>query len=230
MNRKEFIKRSVLGVGGLIAAPSILTSCGQPMDSTPWDGSGPCPVSPTETEGPFSTHTPAELVKENIAMDRRGVPLVIAITVKNSKADCSPLAGAIVDVWHCDADGNYSEYGGGGMQKTDYQGVHFLRGRQTANANGQVSFASIFPGWYLDRAPHIHVEVFGADGKSVLVTQIAFPKETCDQVYASDGYHGPAQVANEKDNVFSNSLAGNMLDSLSGTLDSGFVLSKTVIV
>ncbi|MGD9560768.1 MAG: intradiol ring-cleavage dioxygenase [Pyrinomonadaceae bacterium] len=230
MDRKEFLKKGASSIVGIVAAPSILTSCAPPMDTTPWDGSGPCPVSPRETEGPFSTHSPAELVRENIVADRSGIPLMITLTIRNSKTDCSPYAGAIVDLWHCDADGNYSEYGGAGMQPTDYKAVHFLRGRQTTNQSGQVGFISIFPGWYRDRAPHIHAEIFDAGGTSLLVTQIAFSKETCDRVYAAAGYHGPAATLNEKDNVFSNSLAGNMADSLTGDMTNGYALSKAINV
>ncbi|MEJ7680771.1 MAG: hypothetical protein WKG06_23550 [Segetibacter sp.] len=117
--------------------------------------SGSCSVSPTETAGPFPTKTPSSLVTDNIVSDRSGVPLIIKITVNNSNNSCAALAGAIVDIWHCDAAGNYSEYGGGGMQSTNYTSVHFLRGRQTTDANGLVTFNSIFS-WLVLRSCSSH--------------------------------------------------------------------------
>jgi protocatechuate 3,4-dioxygenase beta subunit len=59
---------------------------------------------------------------------KTGYALTINISVANSNASCAALAGALVDIWHCDAQGSYSEYGGSGMQVTNYQSVHFLRG------------------------------------------------------------------------------------------------------
>src|SRR4029079_107610 len=111
--------------------------------------------------------------------------LTIKLTVNNRKSSCAALSGAIVDVWHCDAAGNYSEYGGSVMQSSNYTSVHFLRGRQTTNSSGLVTFTSIFPGWYSGRALHIHVHVYSADGTSLLITQIAFPTDVCNTVYTT---------------------------------------------
>lgn len=229
MDRKEFLRKGVLGIGGIIAVPSLLTSCGPPPGKA-WDGTGTCPVSPEETDGPFPSHSPAELVKQNIVGDRVGIPLTVTLTIKKQSNNCEPYPGVVVDIWQCDADGNYSEYGGSGIQQKDYKQEHFLRGRQTTNENGQVSYQSIFPGWYQNRATHIHVEISDASGKTLLITQIAFPKETCDKVYATERYHGPAATTNEQDDIFNDSLAGNMADNLTGDLTSGFVLNKTINV
>lgn len=237
----------MVGLGSIIALPSLLSSCKKkqgppdgmgnppmggrpPMDSEPWDGSGSCPTSPYETAGPFPIKTPAQLVRENIVVDRKGVPVLITLTINNSDKNCEPLADVLVDIWHCDADGNYSEYGDIPMQKTDYKQQHFLRGRQTTDANGQVSFISIFPGWYQGRAPHVHVKVLDKDEKTLLVSQIAFEEDTVNEIYATEHYRGPADQKNETDNVFSNSLEGNMADSLTGNTNDGYVLQKTLIV
>ncbi len=228
MDRKEFLKKTIVGVGGLVLTPVILTACRPP--SKPWDGSGPCPISPEETEGPFPSHSPQDLVRNDIVMDRSGVPLAIIITVKKHSDDCDAYPGALVDIWHCDAKGDYSEYGGGGMQQNDYTGEHFLRGRQTTNANGQAAFTSIYPGWYMNRATHIHIEIRDADAKSLLISQIAFPMEISNLVYATEGYKGPAEMSNEKDDIFADSLAGNMADSVTGSVAEGFTLNKTIIV
>ncbi len=73
-------------------------------------------------------------------------------------------------------------------RQTDYTSVHFLRGRQTSNSSGEVSFISIYPGWYQGRAPHVHVEVLSSSGTSLLVTQIAFPETISSEVYSSTNY------------------------------------------
>lgn len=222
MNRKEFLKGSLLGLGGMAVLPaSVKAAC------TTSDCSS---LSPSETAGPFPIKNPADLVRQNIVGDRSGIPLVIELTILDQNNNCSPLAGVSVDLWHCDAEGNYSEYGGTRMQSANYTGQHFLRGRQTTDSNGQVSFVSIFPGWYMGRAPHIHLEILDANNRVIRTTQIAFEKSVCDTVYASSGYNGSADTLNANDNVFSDSLDGNMYDSLSGNNSNGYTLCKSIIV
>ena len=234
MDRKKFIRNSILGIASLATATKILESCSKSDnddDGTDTSADGSCNVSPSETKGPFPIKTPSQLVLENIKSDRIGVALLINLTIENQSKDCAPLEGVLVDVWHCDKDGNYSEYGGTSMQQTDYTSVHFLRGRQTSDANGEVSFISIFPGWYQGRAPHVHVEVLSASGSSLLVTQIAFPENVASEVYSSTNYasHGQADTSNTSDNVFSDSLSDE-LATLTGNLTDGYTLSKTITV
>ena len=231
MDRKKFIRNSILGIASLATATKILESCSKSDNDDNTSADESCTVSPSETKGPFPIKTPSQLVLENIKSDRIGVALLINLTIENQSKDCAPLEGVLVDVWHCDKDGNYSEYGGTSMQQTDYTSVHFLRGRQTSDANGEVSFISIFPGWYQGRAPHIHVEVLSASGSSLLVTQIAFPENVASEVYSSTNYasHGQADTSNTSDNVFSDSLSDE-LATLTGNLTDGYTLSKTITV
>jgi hypothetical protein len=72
--------------------------------------------------------------------------------------------------------------------------------------------------------------VKGKDEKSLLVTQIAFPENVCDMVYASEGYQGKGYVSNASDGVFRDSLERNMADVLTGDAGSGFRLDKTLVV
>jgi len=218
MDRITFLKK---GIGAIVALPVAVAACSKEETNPVVTGS--CTVSPSETAGPFPIKTPADLVRENIISDRAGVALLINLTIQTQASDCGPAAGLLVDVWHCDAAGNYSEYG-------SFTTNDFLRGRQTTDSNGQVSFISIFPGWYAGRAPHIHVEVLNASENSIRVTQIAFPKDVCDAVYATANYNGAADTLNASDNVFANSLAGNLADSISGNPVDGYTLLKTIIV
>lgn len=231
MKRTDFLKQGFKGVGAIVGIPTVLTACKKNESITGTGNTGDCSVSPTETKGPFPIKTPAQLVLANIKSDRQGVPLLINLSIVNAKNNCAPLANALVDVWHCDKDGYYSEYGGTGMQQADFTNVHFLRGRQAADANGNVSFISIYPGWYSGRAPHIHIEILNANGTSLLVTQLAFPENINASVYASSLYaaKGQADTSNSRDNIFSDSLTQNMA-TVTGNLTDGFTVTKTIVV
>jgi protocatechuate 3,4-dioxygenase beta subunit len=95
------------------------------------------------------------------------------------------------------------------MQSTNYQSVHFLRGRQVSDANGLVTFTTIFPGWYNGRATHIHVHIYTANGTSLKVTQIAFPEGAGSAVAVVNGYTKgrSGYTYNKSDNVFSDDTA-----------------------
>jgi protocatechuate 3,4-dioxygenase beta subunit len=231
MDRKKFIRNGILGIASLAGAAKVLESCSKNDNDDNSSDDGSCSVSPSETKGPFPIKTPSQLVLENIKSDRVGIALLINLTIENKNNNCSPLEGVLVDVWHCDKDGNYSEYGGTSMQQTNYTTVHFLRGRQTTNSKGEVSFISIYPGWYQGRAPHVHVEVSSSSGSSLLVTQIAFPENVSSGVYSSTNYaaHGQADTSNTSDNVFSDSLSDEIA-AMTGNLTDGYTLSKTITV
>ena len=240
MERKEFLKRgfSALGFAAIIPVISCSNDTVDPVESTTdttgstsGTTSGTCTLTASETEGPFPTKTPANLVSNDIRSDRQGTKLTVKITIQNKNNSCEGLAGALVDIWHCDAAGNYSEYGGTGMQSTNYTSVHFLRGRQTTDANGLVTFTSIYPGLYSGRAVHIHVHVYNASGKSLLVTQIAFPEEISKVVFAQGVYasHGQADTTNARDNVFGDGVSTEM-STVTGSVSAGYELTHAIVV
>ncbi|MCB2377977.1 intradiol ring-cleavage dioxygenase [Hymenobacter sp. BT635] len=237
MERKNFLKSLLVGA---VSVPALLSACSKD-DVTPDTASagttggtgtpGNCAVAPTETEGPFPTKAPASFVRSDITDGKTGHKLTARITIANSNSNCAALAGAIVDIWHCDAEGNYSEYGGSSMQSTNYTGVHFLRGRQVTDANGLVTFTSIFPGWYSGRATHIHVHVYSASGTSLKVTQIAFPEGAGTAVAAVNGYAKglSGYTTNAKDNVFRDGVAQE-LATVTGNTTEGFQLAISFAV
>lgn len=237
MERQEFLKKGLSLLGLTAIAPSLLKSTNMGLSSlTGTDKALDCTVTNAETAGPFPTITPSSLVQSNIVGDRTGVAFTLNITIANVDNNCSPLQGAIVDIWHCDKDGYYSEYGGTPMQQVDYTAYHFLRGRQVTNASGQVSFVSIFPGWYQSRATHIHVHIYNAAGNSLLVTQIAFPEGTnsaVQQVNAATSYGYTkgmnGYTYNAADNVFSDSVSTEM-GAITGSVSAGFVMEHTINV
>ena len=228
MERKDFLKNGIFGLTTIITGASLASDNKKQNDRLVEQD---CNLSPRETKGPFPTKTPSQMIQANIKSDRKGIALLINLTILNKNNNCRPLNGASVDVWHCDKDGNYSEYGNHPMQRTDLTSAHFLRGRQTTDENGQVSFLSIYPGWYHGRAPHIHIEIFDKAGTSVLVTQVAFPENISNSVYSSTLYsaRGKADTSNERDNIFSDSLSEQM-GTVTGNIKDGFTLSDTLIV
>ena len=242
MRRDQFLRKSIGMIAIAPLATSLLSYCKKDpeggTDTTTTTGStngssaSNCSITKSETEGPFPTHNPASYVLKDIRSDRSGVLLNALITIKNKNNNCTALEGALVDIWHCDADGNYSEYGGTGMQSTNLTNVHFLRGRQSTDTTGIAGYSTIFPGWYSGRAVHIHVHIFDKSGKSLLVTQIAFPATVCDTVFttATSFYKkGKADTTNERDNIFSDGYTDE-LASLSGNVIDGYTLTHTIVV
>ena len=140
-------------------------------------------------------------------------------TRTTANAACAPLAGAAVEIWQCDADGHYSEYAQPGFNGS---GQTFLRGLQMTDAAGRVTFKTVYPGWYQGRATHVHVEVY-VNGRSIKVTQIAFPEDVTALVYRSGVYsaHGQNPTTNRTDMVFSDGVSDE-LATLSGSVASGF--------
>ena len=126
-----------------------------------------------------------------------------------------------MEIWQCDSAGNYSQYG---SQRSET----YLRGNQTTNPNGEVTFTTVYPGWYQGRATHIHVEIV-RNGASVKVTQIAFPESTNAAVYGTGVYasRGTNPTSNTGDNIFADSLASE-LATVSGDPTSGLTATFRV--
>jgi protocatechuate 3,4-dioxygenase beta subunit len=192
-----------------------------PATTTPTPGAAAtCSVSPTETIGPYPSLQ--DFVRSDIRENRSGLPVTLNMTVVNVSAACAAVANAVVDLWQCDADGNYSQYGNSRTET-------FLRGLQTTDASGRVSFTTIYPGWYQGRATHIHLEVT-LNGRSVKVTQIAFPEDVTAAVYRTGVYASKGQnpTTNARDGIFSDgvstqlvTLVGDTTNGYTGTFQIG---------
>jgi protocatechuate 3,4-dioxygenase beta subunit len=141
--------------------------------------------------------------RQDITEGKTGLPLTVELTVVNVNAACAAVAGAVVEVWHCDKDGVYSEYTGQPGVTVDESNTTFCRGLQTADASGKVAFDTIYPGWYAGRVTHIHIEVY-VNGQSVKVSQMALPDDITAEVYATALYaKGQNAMKNATDMVFS---------------------------
>ena len=203
--------------GGTPTSPSASPTTAPPPTAAA------CAVSPSETAGPFPSL--GDYVRSDIRDGKAGLPLTLAITVVNAASACAPVGNAVVDVWQCDATGGYSEYAQGGF---DGRGQTFLRGQQVTGADGKVTFTTIYPGWYQGRATHIHVEVT-VNGRSVKVTQIAFPEDVTAAVYRTGVYaaKGQSTTSNTRDTVFSDSVSEEMA-AVVGDTTSGYTAAFQV--
>jgi protocatechuate 3,4-dioxygenase beta subunit len=198
--------------------------------------------TPSVTEGPYWVDE--KLFRSDIRTDpstgvvRAGVPLTLTILVQNlASGGCSPLAGAYVDVWHCDAKGIYSDEAsynpGGGTGVVTTTGQKFLRGYQIADANGQVQFTTIYPGWYSGRTIHIHVRVRTYSGATVLgnfVSQIFFDDSISNVVLAQAAYSRSTarDTVNSSDMVYNVANQTRMLASVTGSVDAGYAATITM--
>lgn len=201
-----------------------------------------CLVSPQQTEGPFFVDE--KLNRSDIRVDpadgsiSQGQPLRLILEVNQvSNNACTPLQGATVDVWHCDALGSYSDVrDNAGGSASDTRGKKFLRGYQTTDASGRVEFQTIYPGWYHGRNVHIHYKI-RTDPKSELghefTSQLFFDEAITDQVHAFPPYSqkGRRDTSNSSDGIFRRGGSDLMLqltketDGYSAVYKVGFLMS-----
>lgn len=168
-----------------------------------------CIVSPEQTEGPYFSDV--QLNRSDIRSDpsdgsvSAGIPLMLTLNVNRVTADtCEPLPNAIVDIWHCDAEGVYSDFAG-----ENSAGQKFLRGYQVTDENGVAQFITIYPGWYRGRTVHIHLKVRTEDGAGQayeFTSQMYFDDELTDQIFAQAPYNARPNrtTRNPDDGIYNN--------------------------
>jgi protocatechuate 3,4-dioxygenase beta subunit len=139
---------------------------------------------------------------------KAGLPLLLTYRVSSISADaCTPLEGAQVDVWHCDAEGVYS-----GVQDRSFDTSEqmWLRGYQVTDAEGIARFVTIVPGWYSGRAVHIHFKIRVGeteDSAYEFTSQFFFDPELIEEIYAEGPYasKGSPDTPNDTDNIYQGS-------------------------
>lgn len=218
-DRRQLSRRDLLGLvaaGGAGALVGFVPGSERP-------GLPPslhCIVRPAQTEGPYFVDE--ALNRSDIRSDptdgsvKPGVPLSLELVVyRVGASSCEPLPGAQVDVWQCDALGEYS-----GVldmaRRFDTRDRKFLRGYQLTDRQGRVRFTSIYPGWYLGRTPHIHFKIRtrrGAGRAEELTSQLYFDDAVTDEVYRRAPYDtlGPRDRRNEQDRIFMGGGTGAQL-------------------
>jgi protocatechuate 3,4-dioxygenase beta subunit len=215
---------------------------------------GICVVDASETAGPYpgdgsntaagntsNILTESGVVRSDIRSSfgvstntAAGIPLTLKIKLGDAGNSCAALPGYAIYLWHCTQDGKYSLY--------TAPDENYLRGVQVADADGMVTFTTIFPGCYDGRWPHIHFEVYESLDKAtdhknaVLTSQFALPAETCKEVYDSAaGYEASidafSRISIDSDNVFrdnSDDEMTMMTPALTGNVTDGYVAEVTV--
>jgi protocatechuate 3,4-dioxygenase beta subunit len=162
-----------------------------------------CVVRPEVTEGPY--YVEENLVRSDVREDRQGTSMSLTFNITDVGSNgCTPLQGATVEIWHCDAAGAYSDVSDPGFST---KGQTWLRGSQVTDANGQATFTTIYPGWYRGRAVHIHFKVH-PDANSVFTSQLFFDDALSDQVFTQAPYasKGQRDTLNSNDNIYQDLL------------------------
>ena len=126
--REMLSRRQVLGMMGTTALGTLAAGCGagaiaSQAGTTMGNGAGAtaaaggttaltpsCVLTPEVTEGPY--YLDLLKIRDDITEDMQGVPLQLRTTVVNTADDCAPLKNAAVDIWHCNAIGDYSGFTG----------------------------------------------------------------------------------------------------------------------
>jgi len=168
---------------------------------------GACAGRPQQTEGPY--YLDSKLNRSDIRSDpadgsvAEGVPLLLEFKVSRlTEVGCAPFAGAVVDVWHCDARGIYS-----GVHDPNFNttGKKFLRGYQITDKAGIARFRTIYPGWYPGRTVHIHFKIRSAEPRRwEFTSQLYFDDALSEQVFAQNPYalSGKRMMRNKDDFLF----------------------------
>jgi protocatechuate 3,4-dioxygenase beta subunit len=171
-----------------------------------------CVVRPELTEGPYFVDD--QLNRSDIRIEpsddsiKEGVLLNLIFRVFDvNTSACTPIEGAQVDVWHCDALGVYSGVSDPGFDTSDQK---WLRGYQITDASGEAKFITIYPGWYSGRAVHIHFKIRTepeSEQGYEFTSQFFFEEELTDVVHAQAPYaeKGYRNTLNSDDNIFQSS-------------------------
>lgn len=156
-----------------------------------------------------------------------GVPLTLTINLRDAGASCAPQAGAFVDIWHANAQGNYSDVSGAG--NPDNRGLNWLRGYQVSDDAGSVTFTTVMPGYYVSRTIHIHFRVrltLADDSEVNFTAQLFFAESVNNAVLATSAYQKSQarDTSNSTDSLYDDAL----LVPVTGGPSGGYAGSFTV--
>jgi protocatechuate 3,4-dioxygenase beta subunit len=208
-----------------------------------------CVVRPELTLGPYFLDNMLNRsdirTEPGTGVAKPGASLALAFNVSQvGSGQCVPLKGALVDVWHCDADGVYSGFDDP-REGFNTVGQKFLRGHQITDDKGIARFITIYPGWYRGRTVHIHfkirapwapgAKVSDANSQYDFTSQLFFEEAQSDKVYAQAPYaaKGQRDRTNQSDGIFRQSGDSLLLklapaaQGYAGTFDIGLDLSDT---
>ncbi|APG94924.1 protocatechuate 3,4-dioxygenase subunit beta (plasmid) [Sinorhizobium americanum] len=188
-----------------------------------------CIATLAQTLGPC--HTNDVPIRSDVTEGVTGLPTRISLRLAEAST-CKPVEGADVEIWHADARGVYSGEAATMCNADDAEAraTSFLRGRQVSDANGVVSFLTVYPGWYPSRAVHIHLRILLGD-RELLVSQLLFDDALSDLVYQGHPDYAARPVRatmNGGDTVFASSDAARFIFDFE-KLDTGVLQASYTI-
>jgi protocatechuate 3,4-dioxygenase beta subunit len=211
ISRRDML--TLIGAGATATLAGCMRGPGGPSGPYNRQVISGCLVSPEQTEGPFFVDE--KLYRSDLRIDPAngsvspGTPLKLVLNVSQvANNTCTPLVGAAVDVWHCDALGSYSDVRDNAGGSGDTRGKKFLRGYQMTDGQGRVEFQTIYPGWYEGRCVHAHYKIRTNPTSEVgheFTSQLFFDEAITDQVHAQAPYaqKGKRDTINSSDGIYS---------------------------
>jgi len=212
-NRREFIKMT-----GILGAASLLPFGKLMADAEEIKKSITCTLIPSETAGPFPLDLTSNsfYFRQDVRESKAGVQLNLKMKIIG-EGNCLPMQNVRVNIWHCDKDGLYSGYGA-------ETGLTYLRGYQITDANGEVEFITIFPGWYPGRICHIHFQVYVSSSYAA-ISQLTFDIPTKQAIYTANPTiytNGIDPVSLTADNIFADGYVHHMATLTPNTTTNGY--------
>jgi protocatechuate 3,4-dioxygenase beta subunit len=259
----KITRRQALGLAGSAGAALLVARNGLPQAlaplSTDTAEAAGTTVTPSMTEGPYwidellrrsDVRANTSAAGSDAAAAQEGVPLSLKINVFDADNGNKAVNGAHVDIWHANAYGLYSDEAsqqvGGGTTSSSTKGQNFLRGYQVTGADaglasspvdGQVSFKTIWPGWYSGRAIHIHVRVRTYDSAGNVATnyttQIFFSDAANNAVLTGAAPYSTRSpqsdpTTDENDNVLTSTATATNVVSTTGSNSAGYDATFTI--
>lgn len=194
-----------------------------------------CILAPESVEGPY--HIDKLLERSDVTDGEQGIPLDLTFVIRDAET-CEVLPNIIVDIWQCNATGFYSGFVSEGNGYGTSRGIptddsRFLRGIQTSDENGEVKFRTIYPGWYINRAVHIHIKLYyGMNTTTAQYTgQLYFSEDMNDAVSNVSPYSAirDYRTLNSADQIFNSDQGTQTTLQLTGSVMAGYTATTFVI-